>query len=441
VPFNVKYLQHSFVEDSFNTTKITFSPNALRSPAFFEAELNQPTLFREGILGFNSIIHSTFRFKPRSQEAYLLWLEKEQYELLAQFYFNNKTPGKVERQHIQNELDFIRHKEYKIMQPFYRQQKKYYDYCFKDDYHRQWIFDPMITIHPDELFFECFNHLQSSYVKLSCHFDLFKNVHSFKCGSTHIEYSLGLYKPFQKIRNYKRTFLSIDPNAFENNLTTMKSIESQINYSKNWMNDFLEITSAMMEPMLIFDLKPMDIYNICFILRRQKKKGSSHFMSFHLKPKHPIKIVFEPDKEKLICSRSIYSGNESIIITQNGARRLFVLERYIALAKNFKVHFLPSEKISFFEVDLGNMTFTLGLLNKDHKKILPDDKKTSIDSVMIEQVYLELEKHWFCSIDFLMTSIQLEPHLLLTALSLLIKEGRVIYDLRQHVYRIRELMP
>ena len=77
------------------------------------------------------------------------------------------------------------------------------------------VLDPVITVHPDEIFFECFSQDESSYGKLGVNYTGFKNINEFNCGTTNIDYSDDLYDEFQKIRSYKKTFFNVDPSGFE----------------------------------------------------------------------------------------------------------------------------------------------------------------------------------------------------------------------------------
>ena len=89
-----------------------------------------------------------------------------------------------------------------------------FNYLYKNDIDAWYVLDPVITVHPDEVFFECFSEDESSYGKLSCHYDVFDNISERAFGTTNIDYSEGLYQAFQKIRDYHLTQLKIDPDGF-----------------------------------------------------------------------------------------------------------------------------------------------------------------------------------------------------------------------------------
>ena len=94
-------------------------------------------------------------------------------------------------------------------------ERRYYKYLY-DKFRDLWfVLDPVITVHPDEVFFECFSEDESSYGRLGTKYDVFENISEFSCGTTNIDYSAALYDEFQKIRTYKNTRFEIDPSGFE----------------------------------------------------------------------------------------------------------------------------------------------------------------------------------------------------------------------------------
>jgi hypothetical protein len=91
------------------------------------------------------------------------------------------------------------------MAGFYAAKQKYFNYLYKKDLDAWFVLDPVITVHPDEVFFECFSQDESTYGRLGASYEVFKNIGEFACGTTNIDYSADLYNEFQKIRRYKKT--------------------------------------------------------------------------------------------------------------------------------------------------------------------------------------------------------------------------------------------
>ena len=72
------------------------------------------------------------------------------------------------------------------------------------------MLDPVITVHPDEVFFECFSQDESTYGR-SARATTSSRARRRACGTTNIDYSASLYDEFQKIRSYKATPLDDRP--------------------------------------------------------------------------------------------------------------------------------------------------------------------------------------------------------------------------------------
>ena len=59
------------------------------------------------------------------------------------------------------------------------------------------VLDPVITVHPDEIFFECFSQDDRLTGAVRDH-DTFKRIGDISYGTTNIDYSHALYDEFQR---------------------------------------------------------------------------------------------------------------------------------------------------------------------------------------------------------------------------------------------------
>lgn len=443
--FNYRYSGTSSVVNSPNSTGVSFAPDTFREPTFFVGKLNKHLPFREAISALHHIVVSDYRYQPKDNTEYLAWLKKQEMIWLAEERAKGAdiaaalAEKQAKLQHIQRERNGI-------MKPFYDARSKYYRYLLKRDYTAWLILDPVITVHPDSLFFECFSKDESSYGKLSCNYNVFKELDEFACGTTNIDYSKALYNEFQKIRDYKETSFEIDPSGFEVQTGADEGYkEVKIDLPETWVRGFLQVSSAMTLPAHVFDLHPMDMNNFLFILKRHKEKQGPRSIRFLLEPGKPVKAVFEPWNKVVTCPRSIYKGHQSAEIRLWGRRRLLLLERLVAVAQSFRVTLLGSGMPSFFEANLGDMTFTLGLSGwtandwtraGNFELMMP---RKDIDGLTQQKVYTGLRKHWFAASDDLARELNLSKSVVESALFSCIQAGKVVYDIKEKVYRIREL--
>jgi hypothetical protein len=443
--FNYTYKNNTTVQENGANTQMSFSPDATRPPTYFIGELRQNIAFREAISALHDVVISDQRFKPKDKTAYKEWRQQQEdlnWDLIAAM--RQDVQAKI--QTLQTEYNQLTKQSYERMAPFYAARQKYFNYLYEKDRDAWFVLDPVITVHPDEVFFECFSIDESSYGRLSASYEVFKNINEFACGTTNVDYSAALYDEFQKIRTYKTTELKVDPSGFEVETTNEAAYkEVKIDLPDTWVRGFLQVSSAMCLPTTQFDLHPTDVYNMCFILRRHKEKHGPRSMRYHLEPGKPIRIVFEPWDIEVICPRSPYLGSEAQTIRVWGRRRLLILERLIPIAKKFTVHLLGTGMPSFYIADLGDMSFTLGLsgwtandwsTSGNFDLMAP---RADVDEWTQKQIFNALHENWVETADDLAKRLKLSRAAITGALSVYTQAGRVIYDLNKQVYRIREL--
>ncbi len=443
--FSRKYNGQSQVSNSGTATNMAFVPDALRNPTFFVADLQQHLLFREAMSALHQVVVSDMAFKPKDRTDYKAWLKSQEDAFLAQAAAK-QADIKQQLQVLQTELREIQQAEQTVMQPFYMARAKYFQYLYKNDVDAWFVLDPVITVHPDCVFFECFSQDESSYGKLSCGYEVFGNIREHAYGTTNIDYSHALYQEFQKIRDYKRTEFVIDPSGFEVKTEQTEDFkEEKIDLPDSWVRGFLQVSSAMTLPMATFDLHPMDMYNVLVFLKRHKEKASPRSLRFRLTPDQPVQIVFDPWGEVLTCPRSLYTGKTAQEIRIWGRRRLFILERLLPLVKRFKISLLGSGLPSFWVADMGAVSFTLGLSGwsaNDFSRMGNFDlmaARGDVDSMTAERVFTALQTTWQESAASLAQRLQLDVLTVKSALGIYAQYGRVLYDMEQDVYRIREL--
>jgi len=446
VQFDYRYLGTSAVDNGPRDTNMGFVPDASREqPTFFRGELAQKIPFREGISALHDVVVSDMRFKPKDRTEYMAWLANQEHldwQAIA-----------TSRQGVRDKIDVLRAEltdlqaRARVRKAEYeRAKRQYFNYLYRVSMDAWFVLDPVITVHPDQVFFECFSQDESSYGCLAAKQDVFKNVGDFSCGTTNIDYSQALYDEFQKIREYKTTRLEVDPAGFNVQTTGEDDFrEVKIDLPDTWVRGFLQVSSAATFPARTIELHPLDMYNFCTFLRRFKEKHGPRSMRYHLKPGAPIKVSFDPWNHTIECPRSIYKGDTEEVIRIWGRRRIHILERLIPVARKFTLHLLGRGMPSFYVVDLGDLVFTLGLsgwTSNDWSKAGNFDllaPRMKVDEFTKRRVFDGLKKHWLASPDQLASELGLDRAVVLGALGAYTQAGRVIYDLDAHVYRAREL--
>jgi hypothetical protein len=443
--FNYSYQGSSNISGNGDRTQMSFAPDVTRTPTFFRGELRQNIAFREAISALHDVVISDLRFKPKDKTAYKEWAAQRN-DIDWQLIATQRQAVTDRLRELDAELTELRHRSSERSKEYYQSVRRYFDYLYQKDRDAWFVLDPVITVHPDEVFFECFSQDESSYGRLGASYEVFKNIGDFACGTTNVDYSAALYDEFQKIRTYKSTVFEVDPSGFEvQTVGEMAYKEVKIDLPDSWVRGFLQVNSAMSLPAIQFDLHPMDIYNICFVLRRRKEKQGPRSMRYLLKPGEPVRVMFEPWNLEVVCDRSFYHGTKSAEIRVWGRRRLLILERLIPVARKFTVHLLGTGLPSFYVADLNDLSFTLGLSGwtaNDWAKAGNFDlmaPRATVDDWTKQRVFAALQENWLESPDDLAKRLKLDRSIILGALSAYTQAGRAIYDLNKQVYRVREL--
>lgn len=443
--FEYRYYGESAVSSSASATEMRFAPDTLRPPTHFVADVNKHIPFREAMSALHEVVVADARYQAPDKSVYKAWLAQNEEAMMAEF-LAREPQLRAQIPPLQAELKEIRARKSKLMQPFYSAQQKYFNYLYQANKDLWFVLDPVITVHPDRVFFECFSRDESSYASLSCSHNVFDRVGDFACGTTNIDYSEGLYGEFQKIRDYKTTQLAVDPGGFQVQTADDPAfVEEKIDVPDTWVRGFLQVSSAMNMPSRRLDLHPMDVHNFCLQLRRKKERVGPRSIRFVLTPGEPVRAIFEPWNDEVVCRRSIYKGNTADEIRVWGRRRLLVLERLIPVADSFTVHLMGSGLPSFWIANLPDMQLTLGLSGwtaNDWSRAGQFDllaPRAQVDDDSKVRVLTALQKRWFASSDQLASDTGLSTLVVHSALTLYTQAGRVIYDITQGVYRLREL--
>src|SRR5262249_37474254 len=122
--------------------------------------------------------------------------------------------------------------------------------------------DPIVTVAPDVVFFECFSKDESSYGCLTVGRGGFPEARSVALRTTNVDYSQALYEEFQRLRIYRQTRFAIDPAGFE--VATEGSPayrEEKIDLPPSWLRGFMQLQAAMSLPARRVRVSREGLYN------------------------------------------------------------------------------------------------------------------------------------------------------------------------------------
>jgi hypothetical protein len=445
VKFAHRYYGETKASSTADASDFSFAPDTLREPTFFVGEVADHLPFREAISALHHVVVSDMRFKPKDRTAYFAWLKDHEQALLAEA-MGQQGNTKERIAQLRTEQSKIHELMNKVMKPFYDARKKYFDWLYKQDRDAWIVLDPVITVHPDEIFFECFSLDESSYGRLSCDHDTFKQIGEMAYGTTNIDYSHALYDEFQKIRSYRKTSLAIEPAGFAVQTGDDPLYrEEKIDLPDSWVRGFLQVSSAMALPAHVVDLHPVDMHGILAKLAARKERHGPRSLRFFLEPGQPVRVLIEPWGEVLEFRRSLYKGSHGAEIRLWGRRRLAILARALPLAKSVRLHLLGTGLPSFAVVDYGGLRFTLGLsgwTSNDWSRAGQFDllaPRQQVDEMTGNRVFDALKSRHSATIAELAAATGTEGALVAAALTAYTQAGRMMYDLDKGVFRLREL--
>lgn len=426
--------------------RLSFAPDLLREPTFFVGQVSNHVSFREAISTLHHVVTSDLRFQPKDRTEYMAWLESQKDVWLAEAALQGAgAAGKLKG--AREEMATLNQQSEKLLKPFRQARGRYWKWLWKVNRDAWWVLDPVIAVSPDEISFECFSTDESTYGRLSCDLEMFDEIDEIANGVTNIDYSYTLYEAFQQVRSYRRTELRIEPGGFTASTDMGQEVfEQKIDLPDSWVRGFLQVSSAMALPAHRVTLHPMDIHNLCFALKSKKERRSPRSLRFNLKPGQPPEMIFEPWDTRISCPRALYHGGEEVEIRMWGRRRLLILERLIPIARSFDLYLLGNGMPAFVVVDLGPMSFTLGLSGwtaNDWSRagqfdLLAPRKKISTHTR--EKVFAALAARWMADEQELATETGIDRAEVSSALTILAQHGRAMYDLDKKLWRYRDVV-
>jgi hypothetical protein len=388
--------------------------NVYRDPVRLDGVLKDPLLFREAMAVLYAIVGSDYRYVPKDRTTYLAYLR-----------LRRETASLNVRQ----------------------AQQAFFAWALRNDPVAFVLLDPVVTVHPDQVFFEVFSKDEGAYAKLG--FDLAATDLASQptCGTTNIDFSPTLFAGVEQMRSYRRTRLSIGKEAVQLATTSAPAVlEKQVRVPDSWLRGFLQVQSAAALPRDVFRLAPVDLYNVLRHLRMHgDRKGRRRGLRVELVPGEAPRLVLEPWETVIPSTAGPFKGRAARVVRLWGRRRLLLLRRLLPFVGAVEVHLLASGLPSFWVLRAGPVTLTLGLTGftaanwsqaVSFDLLLP---RRTQSSEPLEAVLRCLSTNWVADARQLSSATGLKGAALVEALQAGCQQGKLMYDLAADVYRLRAL--
>lgn len=451
---SVAYRGRSAVSQTNVGLAVALAPNLRRDRVSFVGTLKQPLRFREAMSALHDVVISDLRFKPKDKTAYEEWKKGE----AARESAIRSEAVKLKRSELEKEKGRpmpagLERNYQRCRQRYWDARTRYSNQLQRED-PEMWRMlmpcDPVITVSPDVLFFECFSADESSYGCLNVERSAFEAERDVSLGTTNVDYSWRLYEHFQTIRSYRETRFSIDPSGFEVQTSADDEgyREEKIDLPQSWLRGFSSLQSAMSLPMRRVPLTREAVYAIVAFLKRNKAKTSPRAVRFDLTPGAPVKVVLEPWNKEIVLPDTVYPGAKKEVIRTWGRDRLRVLGRLLPLLDGCDVYLLGTGLPSFWVAKMGEMKLTLGLSGWTANDWTSGG--SAVDQLappaapsndVMRQVADAFKENPTWTLSALAARTQASPPMLAAGLNKLALLGQVIHDLPHGVYRWRQIMP
>lgn len=433
---------------------VSLAPNLRRDRVSFVGVLRQPLRFREAMSALHDVVISDLRFKPKDKTAYEEWKKQEAAkEARIRTDAAKLKRAELEKEHGKPMPPGLERRFQRCRKQYWDARTRYNNLISREDpelWRMLMPCDPVITVSPDMMFFECFSADESSYGCLTVEREAFEAEKDVALGTTNVDYSWRLYEHFQTIRSYRETRFTIDPMGFEVQTTTADEAyrEEKIDLPQSWLRGFSSLQSAMSLPMRRVPLSREAVYSVVAFLKTHKAKSSPRAVRFELTPGQPVKVVLEPWNKEIVVHDLPYSGPRKEVIRTWGRDRLRVLGRLLPLLDGVDVYLLGTGLPSFWVAKMGEMKLTLGLSGWTANDWtsggsaidqLAPPVAPSNDTMQAMAAAFKESPTW--TLPALATKTRASAAAVSAGLNKLALLGQVIHDLPHGVYRWRQVMP
>lgn len=450
---DLRYLGRSELKRSGSSETLSFAPNLARPAVFYDGQVRHAVRFREAISALHDVVIGDHRFKKRDKAAYHQWVEDEkqrEVELRTELY-NKAKRAELERV-LREPIPPNLNADFRRMHSLYWTARRQWaaELSSRDpELFRHLVpCDPVVTVAPDVVYFECFAKDESSYGCLLVDRDGFEYEGKAGLGTTNVDYSMALYDHFQCLRSYRPTRLQVDPTGFEVKVEGHADYrEEKIDLPPSWLRGFAQISAAMGLPGRRVELSTDVVYSLLAYLRRHREKSGPRSVRFMLEPGKKPRVAIDPFNVVLESRGASYDGERPEEIKIWGRRRLMVLARVLPMVERIEVVLLGSGLPSVWIAHMGEMRLVLALsgwTSNDWSSGAALDLISGgfrSDARVLDVASSALKERHRMTYSELISLTGAAPDVLLGSMQLLAKQGQCVYDFSAEVFRWRPILP
>jgi len=294
--------------------------DGLRGDCRLRATALAPAVLREGLLTLCDVLVHDLRRQPRNRADYLAYL-------LAQ--------GK------------------RVTAEVWNAQKAYLAAQFDAAASEEGPLAPTVTVDAEGVAFEVFSADESVYARLFLPRSSLA-IESEARGTSHVDLGAPqIRQALRRVRAHRETHLALQP--------SQGGETRRVNVPYRWLRALGQVQSASTLPAWSFELDPVDLYNVLFVLRMRKAKHAPRALRYELVPGERPRIILEPWEQVFDCRGPVFEGPRPCIVRTWGRARLALLARLLPHTRRLRVHLVGAGQPSYYALDLGDATLTLSL--------------------------------------------------------------------------------
>ncbi|MCA9199395.1 MAG: hypothetical protein KDA87_17740 [Planctomycetales bacterium] len=308
------------------------------------------------------------------------------------------------------------------------------------------ILDPVITVHPDRIFFEAFSQDQSTYACLIVDPEVFEADGNIQTGTTNIDFSAWLWGALGEMRTSRKTTFKVGLDGLEVATTGAGGrFEKKVELPDSWVRGFLQVQAAMAMPGTRLTVKPIDLLSAIRFLRYTKAKVSPRAIRYHFEPNQDAKLILEPWEQEITLEGAEHHYAQTKSIRVWGRRRLKQIEGLLPFAESVDIYLKGRALPSFYSVKLPGMTFLLGVTGWSGAAFTDSGSFDLLQTVAaaddqhLAPALQILQQDFHISASDLATRLQIDSKSAAALLVRLCRQGRCMFDVETRRYRHREL--
>ncbi len=307
------------------------------------------------------------------------------------------------------------------------------------------VLDPVVTVHPDRVFFEAFSADQSAYGLVIADHSLFAPIGAVRHGTTNVDFTAWLWAALGEMRSSRDTTLRIGAEGFE--VATASAggrFEHRVEVPDAWVRGFLQLQGGMALPGTRVSMRPVDLLAAIRFLRHTKAKLSPRALRYEFPPGEDARLVLEPWEHVVPLRGASHTYAEPRTVRTWGRRRLALVEPLLPFAERVDVYLKGRGLPSFYAVKLPGLTFVLGLSGWTAQRWTD---VASFDLLVAParnvsakpRVLAHLRACVSASAADVATAVGLDVAVTTQLLAALCAEGRCLFDVESRTFRHREL--